>query len=97
MPSLPEDTLFNTIFFLISLQAEKRMAEEVLQREEKIRHIEIDRAKLESEKLQLESEYKTEIAKLEERSKADMEKMAREHEDQVRTPTHNLKVCASCS
>ena len=59
------------------------MAEEVLQREEKIRHIEIDRAKLESEKLQLESEYKTEIAKLEERSKADMERMAREHEDQV--------------
>ena len=61
------------------------MAEEVLQREEKIRHIEIDRAKLESEKLQLESEYKTEIAKLEERSKADMERMAREHEDQVRS------------
>jgi len=65
-------------------QAEKRMAEEVLQREEKIRHIEIDRAKLESEKLQLESEYKTEIAKLEERSKADMERMAREHEDQMK-------------
>ena len=67
------------------------MAEEVLQREEKIRHIEIDRAKLESEKLQLESEYKTEIAKLEERSKADMERMAREHEDQVGSLTHNLK------
>jgi len=64
-------------------EAEAKMATEVLEREEKIRNCELEKAKLESDKDKLEKELLSINASAEE-TKAAMDKMLSEHKEQLR-------------